>query len=147
MIAAATESVSSCPRGHILGRVIVWHKHLICTTEAIFEYLGFCLPHFNAESIACGRLSAILRWVAIALIVNLLLLWWLLNRMSIRIVLSWLLLHFIWRADLTDAKLRLIHVRTFVLKLVIKGFIWRSNERGVASLWYVSLHGAWHTSV
>ena len=147
MVASAAEPVTSSPRSYILsGWVIIWHKHFIGTAEAIFEYLRLCLSHFNTESITCCRLSTVLRRISIALIVNLLLLWWLLNRLSIIIELSWLLLHILCR-DLTDAKLRLIHVRTFVLKLVIKGFILRSNERGVASFWNFSLHWACHTCV
>ena len=60
MVAASTEPVTSCARSNIRG-FIIWHKHFIGAAEAIFKYLRLSLSHFNAESIACGRLPTVLR--------------------------------------------------------------------------------------
>ena len=74
----------------------------------------------------------------------------LLNRLYIRVRVDVVVgrkLLAVFLRDLADAKLRLVHVGSFILKLVIKGFIRRSNEGGVASFWDFSLHRVGHAGI
>ena len=142
VIASPTKSVT-CPRYRRIS-LVVRHKHLIGTAETILQDLRLCFAHLNTESIACGWLSAVLRWVPVALIVWLLWLWRLLNRLCSLIV---VICRKLILVDLADAILGLKHELAFTLKLIIRGFIWWSNERRVASLWNISFNRACHTFV
>ena len=67
MIAPAAKSSSRSRGSRRTLAVVVRHKHFVCAAEAILEDLGLGLSHLDAEGIAGGRLSTILRGIAIAL--------------------------------------------------------------------------------
>ena len=67
MIAPAAKSSSRSRGSRCTLAVVVRHKHFVSAAEAILEDLGLGLSHLDAEGIAGGRLSTILRGIAIAL--------------------------------------------------------------------------------